>query len=105
MKAARLLRLARRRAGLTQRELARRLGVPQSQIARIESGAAVPRVDTLDRFLSACGETLESAPRPGIGVDKTGYREMLRLSPRGRLEAAAAASAGLARLLEAARRR
>ena len=104
MDAARVLRQARRRAGLTQRELAGRVGVPQSQVAKIESGAIVPRVDTLDRLLEACGEGLESVARPGIGLDRTGYRELLRRTPAGRLRQAARAAYGMARLREAAGR-
>jgi transcriptional regulator with XRE-family HTH domain len=91
MDAARVLRQARRRAGLTQRQLAEKVGVPQSQIARIESGATVPRVDTLDRLLEACGEGLESIPRPGIGLDRTISRELLRV-PAGERARLAAAS-------------
>jgi hypothetical protein len=45
--------------------------VAQSVVGRIESGAVVPRVDTLDRLLEACGEGIESLPRPGRGVDRT----------------------------------
>jgi len=104
MDAARVLRQARRRAGLTQRALAARAGVPQSQIARIETGATVPRVDTLDRLLEACGEGLESLPRPGIGVDRSMYAELLRLSPRERLERAAKDAARFARRLQHSRR-
>ena len=89
MDAARVLRQARRRAGLTQRQLAERAGVPHSQIAKIESGVVVPRVDTLDRLLEACGEGLESRPRLGIGVDRTLARELLKLAPADRLRIAA----------------
>ncbi|HEX9775500.1 MAG TPA: helix-turn-helix transcriptional regulator [Actinomycetota bacterium] len=71
MNAARVLREARRRAGLTQRELAAKAGVPQPSIARIESGATIPRVDTLDRLLEQCGEGLYAQRRLGIGVDRT----------------------------------
>ena len=49
MDAAETLRDARRRAGLSQRALAQRARTPQPTIARIESHAVVPRVDTLDR--------------------------------------------------------
>lgn len=90
MDSARILRQARRRAGLSQRQLAARAGVPQSRIARIETGVIAPRVDTFDRLLAACGEGIEAAPRPGAGIDRTGFRERLRLSPRQRLERAAA---------------
>jgi transcriptional regulator with XRE-family HTH domain len=85
MDAGRLLRQARRRAGLTQRQLAEKAGVPQSVIARIESRAVIPRVDTLDRLLEACGEGLESAPRPGRGVDRTLFTVQLPSTERARL--------------------
>lgn len=88
MDAARVLRQARRRAGLTQRELAGKAGVPQSQVAKIESGAIVPRVDTLDRLLEACGEGLESLPRPGRGVDRSLPRNLLALDPATRARVA-----------------
>jgi predicted transcriptional regulator len=104
MDAARVLRQARRRAGLTQRELAGRAGVPQPQIARIESGAVIPRVDTLDRLLEACGEGLESHPRPGRGLDRTGHRSLLENAPRERLERARVEAIRNIRRLEHARR-
>jgi transcriptional regulator with XRE-family HTH domain len=85
MDAARVLRQARRRAGLTQRELAGKAGVPQSQVAKVESGAIVPRVDTLDRLLEACGEGLESLPRPGRGVDRTLFTLDLPPAERARI--------------------
>jgi transcriptional regulator with XRE-family HTH domain len=85
--AARVLRQARRRAGLTQRQLAERVGVAQSVVGRIESGAVVPRVDTLDRLLEACGEGMESLPRPGRGVDRTLFT--LDLTPADRARVAA----------------
>ncbi len=49
------LRLARNRrsAGLTQREVAKRMGTTQSAIARVESGAARPSLDFLERFTQA----------------------------------------------------
>ncbi|MGH2810631.1 MAG: helix-turn-helix domain-containing protein, partial [Actinomycetota bacterium] len=46
-----VLRESRRKAGLSQRQLARLSGVAQPAIARLESGRAVPRVDLLDRLL------------------------------------------------------
>jgi transcriptional regulator with XRE-family HTH domain len=104
MDAARVLRQARRRAGLTQRQLASLAGVPQPMVARIESGAVIPRVDTLDRLLEACGEGLESHPRPGRGLDRTGYWELLRRSPEDRLRQASASAHGLAKVREAVNR-
>ena len=78
--------------------------MPQSQIAKIESGTVVPRVDTLDRLLEACGEGLESLPRPGIGVDRSLMEELLRLDPPERLRRADIEARRMARRLAAARR-
>ena len=104
MRAESLLRDARHRAGLTQRELARRTGVAQSTIARIEGGLADPRVQTLERLLIACGESLGAASRPGTGVDRSQMRELLRLSARQRLDLLRDDVAGLRRLEAAASR-
>lgn len=102
MTGQKLLRDARARAGLTQRQLARQAGVAQPTIARIEAGVADPRVETLERLLAACGVSLVSAARPGVGVDRSQMRELLRLSPRRRLDLLRDDVAGLRRL-EAAR--
>lgn len=45
--------------GLTQRELAERTGLKQSSIARLESGRANPRVESLFRLAKGLGATLE----------------------------------------------
>jgi transcriptional regulator with XRE-family HTH domain len=99
-----LLRQARIDAGFTQRELARRTGVAQPTIARIEAGVADARVETLDRLLSACGRSLVSRRRLGIGVDRTQIRELLRLTPRERLELLRDDVRGLRRLEQAVSR-
>ena len=83
--ASRMLRHARRSAGLTQRALAAKTGVPQETIARIESGRADPRVATLDRLLEGCGYGLEHLPRLGIGIDRSQIQALLRLAPSERL--------------------
>jgi transcriptional regulator with XRE-family HTH domain len=89
MDAARVLRQARRRAGLTQRELSARAGVAQSVVGRIETGAVIPRVDTLDRLLAAAGHGLEPVSRPGRGVDRRLAQGLLELSPAERARVAA----------------
>jgi transcriptional regulator with XRE-family HTH domain len=88
--AGRMVREARRRANLTQRELSAKAGIPQETIARIERGRVDPRVGTLDRLLEGCGYGLESMPRLGIGVDRTQIRELLKLTPSERLAVAIA---------------
>ncbi len=78
------LRRARRRAGMTQRELASRAGVAQPTIARIERGRDDPRVSTFERLLRACHESLEALPESGAGIDRTEIQRLLRLSPAAR---------------------
>ena len=85
---------------MTQRELARRTGIAQPAIARIEKGHTSPRVDTLERLLEACGNRLTVTPDRGRGVDRTTIREMLRLSPEERLERAAIEGRNLDELTE-----
>ena len=96
MKAARLLRHARHRVGMSQRDLARITGMPQPAIARIERGAVTPGLDTLERLLAGVGMTLEVAPRPGIGVDRTLIRDALALQPEERILGAGRAGRALA---------
>ena len=84
--AGRMLRHARGRARLTQRQLAAKTGIPQETIARIEAGRVDPRVTTLDRLLEGCGFGLEHLPRLGIGIDRTVIRRLLEMTPRQRLE-------------------
>lgn len=99
-----MLRAARRRAGLSQRELAERAGVPQSTVARIEAGLTDPRVGTLRRLLRVCGEDLEVLPIPGQGVDVSLIREQLKKTPRERLQEVGHASRAVSHMVEAARR-
>ncbi len=88
--AGRMVRHARRRAGLTQRQLAARARIPQETIARIERGRSDPRVGTLDRLLEGCGFGLEHMPRLGIGIDRTQIRDLLAMKPEERLSVAIA---------------
>lgn len=85
MDAGRILSDARQRAGLTQTELSLLAGVPQVTISRIERRMRVPRVDTLDRLLEACGAGLILTRRLGLEVDRELIRQVLALSPQQRL--------------------
>ena len=53
--AGNLLLLARQQAGLSQRELAERAGVTQSEAARIESGKREASIPTIQRILAGAG--------------------------------------------------
>src|SRR3954469_20905880 len=60
------LREARRSAGLSQQELARRSGTSQATISAYENGAKEPSLRTLDRVLAAAGARLTVEPNaPG----------------------------------------
>ena len=93
------LRTARRHACLSQRDVAERAGVPQPTVARIESRAVSPRVDTLDRLLAVCGAGLTVERRPGAGIDRGQIRSLLRLPQSERLRLATAEAANLDSLL------
>lgn len=53
------LRWARKRAGLTQAELARRAGLSQPAVARLEDPDYNPTLDMLERVAAALGTRLE----------------------------------------------
>lgn len=87
--AAEVARAARRNAGLTQAELAQRLGTTQSSVARLERAGANPTLGTLERVMEATGNVLELAARPrhGGNVDESQIAAMLRRSPAERVAA------------------
>lgn len=103
MDAAVALKKARSQARLSQRALARRAGMAQPAIARIESGRVEPGVETLAQLLAACGVALTTAPRTGEGIDRTVMRQLLKLTPRERLDLAVTEATNLDRLLGAKR--
>lgn len=55
---------ARKRAGLTQEELAKEMETSQSAIARMESGRTLPSGGTLKRFARATGTRLRITFEP-----------------------------------------
>jgi ribosome-binding protein aMBF1 (putative translation factor) len=61
----------RDRAGLTQAELASRIGTTQSSIARIENGGSLPTVEILARLPRAMGISLRLAA-PGFDAVELG---------------------------------
>lgn len=95
-----LLRDSRLRAGLTQRQLALRLGVTQAAVAKLERRGANPTFETLAGALWATGHRLElKALARGGDIDEGLVRKQLELSPTERLhglEAMHAAAQALA---------
>jgi len=57
----------RRSAGLSQTEVAARMGTSQSAVARLETGDADVRVSTLERYAAAIGSQVAWQARPGLG--------------------------------------
>lgn len=80
-----ILREARERAGLTQRELAARADKAQSEIAKIERGRRDPTVSTLERLVRAAGFDLRIHLVLHDDHDEQLMRAMLELTPEERL--------------------
>jgi len=57
---------ARLAAGLTQKELAEKMGTTQSAIARLESGSQMPTLDTLHRLATVLGIEFTITPEEPI---------------------------------------
>jgi HTH-type transcriptional regulator/antitoxin HipB len=61
------VRELRESRGMSQSELAQRMGTTQSVVARLEAGGVEPRFDTLDRVAAALNSTLIVDIRPNDG--------------------------------------
>ena len=84
-----ILKDARTRGRLTQRELARRAGTSQSVVARIEAGLTDPSSGTLERLLAAAGFEIRTELRPVPVRDShmmDDVARILALPPEERLE-------------------
>jgi transcriptional regulator with XRE-family HTH domain len=55
---------ARHEEGLSQTEVAARMGTSQSVVARLESGALDMRLSTLERYAAAVGHDLQVGLQP-----------------------------------------
>lgn len=80
-----LVREARRLAGLTQSQLAERVGTTQSVVSRWERGLESPRVETLGRILQACGLEADLAFRRHDDVDRSQLIQQLSMTAEQRL--------------------
>jgi transcriptional regulator with XRE-family HTH domain len=83
------LRTARERGGVSQRALARRSGIAQSSISRVERGAESPSFERFAYLLSCLGlkPTVDLEPIPYRG-DRDLLLDQLRRSPSERLAGA-----------------
>ena len=58
------LAAARRASGVSQTEVAARMGTSQSAVARLESGELDARMSTLERYAAAVGHDIDWQARP-----------------------------------------
>jgi transcriptional regulator with XRE-family HTH domain len=96
-----LIRSARLRAGYSQKELAQRLGMASSSIARWETDTVEPGFSTLRRVVQACGFDIPPVlvPYERDPERDAQVQELQELSPQQRMERV------LARLEKPPRRR
>ncbi len=83
-----LIRSARLRAGYSQKELAQRLGMASSSIARWETDTVEPGYSTLRRVLQACGFDIPPVlvPYERDPERDAQVQELQDLSPQARME-------------------
>jgi transcriptional regulator with XRE-family HTH domain len=98
-----LIREARRRAGLTQAELASRAGTAQSAIARWESGRTAVSLDDVRRLIRLCGFDLELMLVPRDDSDMAQAARLAVLSGQERMDRHARVTRQLRALREAGR--
>ena len=100
------LKRARAARGVSQSALARRTGVPQPAISRIESGREVPSLERYRRLMAGLGLAVDLEHR-SLGHhrgDPRHYAAIKRLSPGARIEQATAWQAFAGELRGAAAR-
>lgn len=74
-----LVHRLRTEAGLTQAELARRMGTTQSAVARMEGGGTRPTLETLEKLAGAVGAELVV----GVGENLSDNRTIAKLVREG----------------------
>ena len=67
--------------GLSQNELAQKCGLKQSAIARFESCASIPRLDTIGKILTALDLELEVLPKNILQNEESVYRAKILIMP------------------------
>lgn len=80
------LRQARKRKGLSQRELSARSGVPQSHISKIESGGVDLRVSSLVALARVLDLELELVPRKTVPAVKSIVRSAINADQSAAVE-------------------
>ncbi len=100
-----LVRSARKRAGLTQTELAQRLGTSQAAVAQLERADANPTIARLEQVLAATGHELRiSAESRQPSIDEGQIARHLAMTPAERLASFTAAYRNVRQFVQAIRR-
>jgi uncharacterized protein len=104
--AGEVIRDARRRSRLSQRELARRAGTSQAAISRMERGLEEPTLERLEQILAGLGwrPVIELAPIAVHDADPRRLYQAARRQPAERLESGFAMGRFARRFLGAASR-
>jgi transcriptional regulator with XRE-family HTH domain len=100
-----LVKEARRRAGLTQAQLAAKAGTTQSAIARLERGWTDPTFGQLQKVLKACGFSLLVRLDPYDDSDRAQAQGVLDTPVEDRLDQLADVVETFTRLSEKAKSR
>lgn len=85
MTGGQLVRRARQKAGLSQAELADRLGTKQPVIARWETGQRSPDYDMVARAVAACGFEMETLLSPADPQTDAQIHRWLEMTPDERI--------------------
>jgi transcriptional regulator with XRE-family HTH domain len=104
MKGGEFIREARKRSGLSQRELAELLGTTQAVIARWETGARSPSFERVVQAVRACGFDLAVRIVPRDDQHALLIEEALTLDPHERLDRLARSRAAIQDLVSQARK-
>jgi len=91
MNGSQFVREARRRAGLSQADLASRAGTTQSAVARLETGRSAPSLERITELVRACGFDLDVHLVPVEDSDWSIAQGNLRVGVDARLRQHAAA--------------
>lgn len=105
MRGGEVIREARKRADLTQRELAELLGTTQAVIARWETGARSPTFERVVAAVRACGFDLSVRIVARDDQHHLLVTEMLKMTPRERLHRVAQSGSAIEHLRSKVRHR
>lgn len=76
MTTGQLIKAARRKAGMTQEELGKKIGVSGSSMAQWENDLRNPKLDTLQRIAAALGVPVQDLISDWEAVDKEEFKRV-----------------------------